>query len=600
MYYVQKPGRNGAAPAAAAGYLPADTLLLFAIPDPGQTADNWRTTDLYKIWAEPDVQAFMAKPLALIPPDKHRDDAIAQIEALQPKNVFIAITALDEKNNQPRGIAGFQFKGASSDVDHLIAPAKDAFRQKFPAGKADLVNYQGHAVETFATGDGKTVASVYVGDWYLIANDVALLEATVDRLDRRPPAAGATLDKDGLFQAVSAKLSSGYETLIYVRAQPLVERLMALAAASGQPVNEDARTQMAKVQAFGASTKIENGKLRDTIYTLAPGMPQDSAHLKMGSVALTSADTLFYLAQVFHVPKQIALPPDNGPNVPGPNPAAIFKAFQAQLQARGLTIPMLRAAFGNEGAFQLDWTADHPQPTAVWSLNVKNHDAAVKVVAGLTSAPLGKAVWDAKQAGVLTLHGLTIPNIDAVKPTLALTGTNLIIGLNSPSVSAAAARESSAAPNFTQSEAYKTAVADVEKPNQAFAYLDSRTLFERVYAVAKPAVLMGAAFLYPQVNNYVDLSKLPPAEVISKHLSPTVMSDVLDPQGQLVESTGSVTMFQAGIGVLSASLAAAVPILQSKYAGMLFQQAGAAAAAPGMGPNPGPPASASPAPGATP
>jgi hypothetical protein len=598
VYYAQKSGRGGAAAMAAVGYLPQDTLLLLAFPDPGQTANNWRTTDLYKIWSEPDVQSFLALPRSKIPPDKDRDDLLAQAARLQPKNLFIALTALDEKSNQPRLVAGFQFKGPSGDVDRLLAPLKDGFRQRFPAGKADLINYQGHSLETFDAGDGTTaIASAYLGDWYLVANDVPLLQATIDRFEHRN--AAPSLEKDGDFQAVSAKLPAGYETLIFAHVQPFMSRIFALAAASGQPVNEESKAEAEKGRALGATTKIENGKIRDTIYYLAPGLAlKDVAPLKMGSLALTSPDTLLYGASVFHIPDNIDLP-DTGADSPLPNPAAILKAIGQQLQAKGLTAAAARAAFSPaEASFQLDWPANHAQPTAVWSVDVKDAAAAAKFVDALTSIPVGMATWEIQHAGALTLHVLTLPSIDAFRPTLAVTGKNVIIGLNVTSVQDAAAREQSAAPNFTQSETYKTAVAEVGKPNMAFSYLDTRTLFERVYGVAKPAALLGAAFLYPQVNDYADLSKLPPAEAISRHLSPTVMSASLDGQGELIESVGSVTLFQAGAVLVGGSAAAAAPFLQSRFGGLLPHAGGASPMPPAAVPSAIiSPAAASPPPG---
>ena len=101
--------------------------------------------------------------------------------------------------------------------------------------------------------------------------------------------------------------------------------------------------------------------------------------------------------------------------------------------------------------------------------------------------------------------------------------------------------------------------------------------------MVKPAALLGAAFLYPQANDYVDLSKLPPVEAISKHLSPTVMSSTLDTQGELIESTGSVTLFQAGAALAGSSVAVAMPFLESKFGGLL-PHAGAPAAAPSAPP----------------
>ena len=587
VYYARRAGRGGGEAMAAVSFLPQDTLLLLAIPDPEKTADNWKTTDLYKIWAEPDVQAFLALPRSKIPPDQERDNSLAQAAKLEPKNLFVAVTALDDKTNQPHLIAGFQFKGSSGDVNRLLGPAKDAWRQKYPAGKADLVNYQGHPVETFASGDGTTLASVYRDDWYFVANDVELLKATLDRVDHRTPAGAPSLAKDADFQAVSAKLPESPETLIFARVQPFMSRLLALTAASGQPVNDEAKKEMEKGRAIGATTKIEDGRFRDTIYTLAPGLSQELGQLQMSSLALTSANTLLYYAGLYRLPDRFDLP-DLGQDSPLGNPGLLLQMIGQQLQAKGVTVESVRAALGSEWGFQLDWPADQAQPAVLGSLVVKNPGDAAKLVEAISSISPGLGTWERQQAGSLTLHTLSLPNFAAIRPTIGVTAKNVIIGLSPASVKDAAAREQGAAPNLSSGPAYKSAVAEVEKPTQAFSYVDTRLLFERVYGVFKPAALLGAAFLYPQANDYVDLSKLPPAEAVSKHLSPMVMSATLDKQGQLIESTGSLTFFQGSALLAGGSVAVAMPFLESRFGGLLPHAGAPATPAPGATPATGP------------
>ena len=393
---------------------------MLALPDPGQTAANWKTTDLYKIWTEPEVQAFLAKPLARIPPDQQRTDFLAQVTALAAEQISSSRSPpLDEKSNEPHLVGGFQFKGTSAEVDHLIAPAKDGWRQKYPAGKADLINYQGHSLETFDTGDGTTIASAYLGDWYLLANDVALLKTTIDRVDHRLPANSASLEQEPGFRAVSAKLPGGYDSLIYAQVQPLVARMLALAAASGQPVDEEARQEMEKGRAFGATTKIENGKIRDSIYYLAPGLRQDFAHLQMGSVGLTSADTLLYFASAFHLPDHLFPAQAAGSSAQPANVAALLQMIQPF--TKGITPELVHAALGSELAFHLDWPVDRAQPTAVWSIDVRDRAAAEKLINTLASATQSAATWQIKKAGALDLYVLSIPGLDALKPTLAVT-----------------------------------------------------------------------------------------------------------------------------------------------------------------------------------
>jgi hypothetical protein len=61
---------------------------------------------------------------------------------------------------------------------------------------------------------------------------------------------------------------------------------------------------------------------------------------------------------------------------------------------------------------------------------------------------------------------------------------------------------------------------------------------------------MGAAFL-PGIADTVDLSKLPAADVITKHLSPIVMSQSYDRDGYVAESVGPVPLYQTLLGAIT-------------------------------------------------
>jgi hypothetical protein len=61
-------------------------------------------------------------------------------------------------------------------------------------------------------------------------------------------------------------------------------------------------------------------------------------------------------------------------------------------------------------------------------------------------------------------------------------------------------------------------------------------------------LLMGAAFM-PGANDNVDLSRIPPPEIITKHLSPIVSSQIYKEDGYLTESIGPVTLNQTGVGL---------------------------------------------------
>ena len=487
VFLVQKPGAGGAATSASIGYLPAETLLFLSIPDPQQTAADWKSTDLYKIWTEPSVQAFFEKPLSKIPTNKDVDETLAQIGRVNPRNLFVALTALDEKNNEPHLLAGFQFKGTNADVEQLLSKPKEALRQKSPTGKADLVKYQDHSLETFTTDDGKTVASVYLNDWYFVSNDLALLKATLDRIEHRAPAGQATLESDPDFKTALAKLPANPATLLFARPRIFFDRIFALAASSGQTMSEDQLAEVRKIKAIAATTNIDHGKLRDTIYSLAPGHKMYGGPLQMSALPLTSVDTLLFYAGVIQLPPDYKLPAGNAG--PGSNATgyAFLNQFADQMKAHGLTLESFNAAFGHELSLQLDWPAASNQPALVLSLDVHDPATAAKFLDNVIKTLPPDLNWKLASADGLTYRSLAIPNVNFVTPTLTLTDKHLIVGLSAPGVRDAAAHEKTAGANFTSSESYKTAMATVDKPNVATTYIDIKPLFERTYATLKAA-----------------------------------------------------------------------------------------------------------------
>lgn len=561
VYLKQKPLHAFSSRPRIAEFLPSGTLILLSAPDPARTAADWKTTDLYKIWSEPEVKAFLEKPLSLLPSNPAIAATLPAIAKVDPKNAFVALTALDEKESHPHLLAGFQFKGDSKEVDALLAKSKAWLRQSQPAGKADLVNYQGRAVETFETPDGDVLASAFLEDWYLISNDVSLLKTTIDRLDRR--GAAPSLDQDPAFQSVCAKLPSAPDTLIFALAQPFLGRIFALAGASGQPVPAESRAEAEKLQAFGAASRIKDGKIHDTIYALAPGGAPGK--LMMSSLPLTSADTLFYVASTFKTPAAFNIPAL--PGTPAATAMAALAGWADALKSQGVSADSVRAALGDEASAQIDWPANSSQPAPVASFELRDRAAAQKLLDGLVAAQVEDSpVWQKMPAEKgLVLYELNLPSVVFVSPTLTVTDKHLIAGLNSDDVRAAAARESAGGGGMAQTERYKAASAAVVKPNVAFAYVDAKAFFERAYGVLKPAATMGAAIFAPQLSDYMDVGKLPSTETISRHLSPTVFSEAIDAQGVTLESLGSVTVAQAVAGIALATGAAAEPMLQKQY-----------------------------------
>jgi hypothetical protein len=102
-------------------------------------------------------------------------------------------------------------------------------------------------------------------------------------------------------------------------------------------------------------------------------------------------------------------------------------------------------------------------------------------------------------------------------------------------------------------------------------------------------LFMGAAFL-PGIAETIDLNKLPAPEVITKHLSPIVMSQSYERDGYMAESIGPVTIYQTLLGAGALGGAAAVLYQQQTHGSMLTHNrpSPGPVIAPALSPSPSP------------
>jgi hypothetical protein len=157
--------------------------------------------------------------------------------------------------------------------------------------------------------------------------------------------------------------------------------------------------------------------------------------------------------------------------------------------------------------------------------------------------------WTATEKdGVRYFSKQSAASFIAITPTIALSDRILIAGLDPTSVEEAIKRARGSSSELADSQTYKGAARLLPAPTNFFAYIDTAQLYSRLDASLRPMLLMAAAFV-PAVAGSIDPTKLPPPEVITKHLSPIVSSQRYDRDGYMAESIGPITLDQLGIGV---------------------------------------------------
>jgi hypothetical protein len=507
------------------------------MPDFNRTRDQWHDCDIYKLYREPAVQDFLTKPLGNVPtPKAFGAQTLRDIEQLDPKHAFIALISV--QSNNPKFVGGFQFRGNEQDAERIIGKWRSGLLEQVPNAKREKVQYQRHDIDIVATA-ALSLATTYARPWFFAATDVEDLKALLDRVDHRANNANATLDSDAAYQQAVSHRPSSYAAFFYLQPKMFSERLAALRAATRSSPAPGETTMLEKMRCIAGSMRFENGKIHDALYLGMPKLEQDGT-ITRSSLSLGTKATFFYLSLLLNLSDKVDV-------LNQVSALAGAKIFQS-LSDSGITADDWKGAFGLELESLADWPSDAHWPSLLLTLPVTDTSKVGRIVEAFTRADDDAAWMKSEKDDVRYFTKQSVASLVAITPTIAVSNRVLIAGLNPISVEEAVKRSGAKSSELSDSATYKAAARLVPEPTNFFAYVDVPLLYSRLDASLRPMLLMAAAFM-PAVAGSVDVSKLPPAEVITKHLSPIVSSQRYDRDGYVAESVGSITLDEAAIGI---------------------------------------------------
>ncbi|PYK32824.1 MAG: hypothetical protein DME54_14810 [Verrucomicrobia bacterium] len=517
--------------------LPRETIFLAQMPDFNRTRDQWHHSDIYALYQEPAVQDFLRKPLANLSKADAVGQTLREIEQLDPKNVFLALTSIE--GNSPTFVGGFRFRGRPDDAERVVGKWRSQVLEKNPGTKREKIKHGRHEIELLVASPF-TLATAYDRPWFLAATDLAELKALLERADHHGNHRNDALTQNEAYRAAISHRPWDYALSFYLQPKTFAQRLAALRASVQSAATAKESTLLEQMRAIFGTTKFEGGKIHDVVFLGMPKLDED-ATLSRSSPRLGTRETFFYLAMLLNV----------GGKVDTLNQAAGFSgAMQRIFQAftdGGITADDWKAAFGTEVESVADWPSSAHWPTLLVTLPVLDMAKAGNIVEAVTRAD--EAAWTkTEKDGVRYFSKQSPANLVAVTPTIALSDRILIVALNPVSAEEAVKRSVGASSELADSQTYKAATRLLPPPTNFFAYVDTALLYSRLDASLRPILMLAAAFM-PSVATDFDLAKIPSLEVITKHLSPIVTSQRYDRDGYVVESIGPITLDQSLSGL---------------------------------------------------
>ncbi len=524
----------------AAALVPDDTALFVQVPDALRTAVRSRKTALAQIANEPAVQAFFKNPKELLPNWGALQKQLEQLAACAPREVFLAVTA--SAQTEPKVIAGFSFSGRKASADELLRSLRKESQRLSPAGRSELIKYGDAEIETF-TYEKSVFASTVKGKWCFAGNDLTLLKATLDRLDGRR--AGKVLREQAAFASSLKRMPRDGELMVFLQPRAFLARIEPMLKANGQG-SEAQLAELKKIEAVTFATKMEGAQMHDTMFVLHAGASKGEP-LAQGALALSSTDTLLFYDGRFQMPA--ALDPAQNPTLAPV--AALGGDWFAWMQ----NIVKALGGSGGELGVQIDLAGGTLQPGFLLTVETRDVATAERLAAAVAGSPADAGSWERGSAEGAPTFTLKMPLIAAVAtPVMTVNGKFVLLALNPESLKSAIDRRKVGSPNLAKTERFRGAEKRVVKPSEAFGYVDARALFEQIYATAQ-FPLMVWMMASPEAGKVVDAKKLPPVEVIAKHLGPMVYSQAAVENGTLAESVGPVTFLQVLVGIVGGGAA---------------------------------------------
>lgn len=514
----------------AAVLVPADTVALVSLPDFPRTLMRWPETTLSKIGAELEMKAFLEKPLQYLSKNRGGDEAADILVKLKPGRIFVATLSVLE--NKPTILVGFQYWGGKESYVDAVARLRQEIAGEQPVQEPTQEDY--HGIEITSTKQNEvSIFSATAGWWGFLSNDLDALKATLDRASGR--VRENSLAENTRFQTVKSHLLADPDLILYVQPQAVLDSLLAMGSSLGAQSIPQQIDQARKVEAFGATIKLDGADMHDQIFVLRPDPPEigslsHKAARFAGKNAVAYFDFVANIAGISTMASNIL--PGGTANLSGDQQSEISS--------------LLSGAFGPECAVTVSW---EKQLELDGLLAVEVRDSA------RAEEFLEKVLTHFPETAVREVDGGRNYSFPALRssfanPSLTLTKEFLLIGLNDDTL-AAARQTVNSGESLESSPTFASVLPSYTAANEVFGYVDTRGLFEHGYPVVQQILRFGAA-LMPGISDVIDSSKLPDTTTIAPHLNPIVFSQSRLPDGYLVDSRGPITMNQAVIlGVLA-------------------------------------------------
>lgn len=500
--------------------LPAETIALLDFPTVQLSRKHFNASALGRILAEPEIRALNSEArLRLkkaLPTTQKENFSLAKdflrLLMMVEGESFIALTDVSVSPRLDAGmLIGFDPGSRRKEAEVALEALVRRCRIEDPESELLERDSGPIAYQVWRSSRKLQIAFVQLGNFFLFSNGEAPLQqvlACVDD-DSLP-----TLNTQEAYQPFIER-SVGADSFLFLNADAVLGKLKPLFFL--QPKLKAQLESFLPFHVMGIVSSFRNGGVENTSWSAAtPSEMERFGRYKpceRRTLVATGKDTLLYGAANLE-----------------------WGSWLDLLSAQGVRLTEgLLGEVGPEYGLDVEWSDESWMPSVsiiVQSSKPQALQATMeKTFMWLKQQPsLGGGRIEKTKGTGATVLTLKLPRYGpAISPSFTTTDAFAILSINRKSLDGVLRNIASPEGSLARQSQFQDVDSKVLHDYYQFLYVDQKRCFERLYGILQNASAWPE--VSKKVHPYVDLSRLPHVETISRHLSPSVWSSSMDSTG---------------------------------------------------------------------
>ena len=523
---------------SAASLLPESTLALIDIPDFPKSRAEFAKTEFYKLWREPEVQAFLARPLTSLQTasmdagaPKDTDTLAGILLGLMQGEAFVAVTHVTVfPSFNPGLVVGMDVRHRRVEAIVGLYELESKLKQSHPNAAFQDKEYLGVKYTIWETEPGFEICHSFFNSLVVFTLGEDSMRDLIASFTGQVPRDFKRLADSPKFRNVQQHAAKNHDLLAYFNVEGALNLVGPLLALS--PQTASAYDKFSRVQATAYSMTFVDRGIEDVGFvSYSSALPKLTPPTQRKTLALTMPDTLVYSVGSFDLAAAYEEGMQTLSQSGSANLMLTVGQFQQALRDHGIRMPEdVLQKVGPEFAVVANWRPGARIPGVAIVSEVTDADKLRPALDAALNALKNSAVgsddqfpWNETQSDSQPLRSVRAgPRLPTV--AYAVTDRFFILASSPDYARDLLTQLKESKPTLATSPVYQESMKRLPTNGSSYTYVDLHALFGPLYNLAKSGLsLIGT-------NEFVDLVKLPQSETIAKHLFPYVSATVCEPQ----------------------------------------------------------------------